>query len=191
MTRARSTIAARLRDKIALGVILIDSRRMVSPKPGISTRMIARIASGVTSRAATPVPPVARINPHPWFENERIVSWMRAASSGTMASPKTCHPYFSAASFTAGPPRSSYSPEVARSETVIIPTVICISWTGVLRAPFRLVPAVIARRYKALRFLHQVDAGNLHLLIHRFAHVINREQRDGHAGQRFHLNSGL
>ena len=31
----------------------------------------------------------------------------------------------------------------------------------------------------------------MHLFINRFAHVINREQRDGDAGERFHFNAGL
>ncbi len=50
-----------------------DFIRIASPKPGISTRRIPRIASGVTSRSATPVPPVVRINPQPCAENARTV----------------------------------------------------------------------------------------------------------------------
>ena len=67
-------IAARLRDKIEFGVIFIDSARITSPKPGNSTRIIARIASGVTSRGPTPVPPVVKIKPQPCWEKERIAS---------------------------------------------------------------------------------------------------------------------
>ena len=43
-------LAASDRDRIALGVIFIDSLRITSPKPGSSTRINARTASGVTSR---------------------------------------------------------------------------------------------------------------------------------------------
>src|SRR6266513_3371585 len=74
ITRERSMIAARLRDKIEFGVIFIDSARITSPKPGNSTRIIARIASGVTSRGPAPVPPVVKIKPQPCCEKERIVS---------------------------------------------------------------------------------------------------------------------
>lgn len=54
MTRDRSTTAARPRERIAFGVISREHLRMVSPKPGISTRMMVRIASGVTSRTCDP-----------------------------------------------------------------------------------------------------------------------------------------
>ena len=74
MTRERSTIAARDRERIALGVIFIDSARITSPKPGSSTRINPRIASGVMSRAARPVPPVVRMRPQPCAAKDRIVS---------------------------------------------------------------------------------------------------------------------
>src|ERR1700694_1731795 len=57
---------------------------------------------------------------------------MREISSGITASDRTCQPYLSAASFSAGPPRSLYSPAVARSEMVMMPTVICISEVEIL-----------------------------------------------------------
>ena len=107
ITSERSTIAARLRERIELGVIFIDWARITSPKPGNSTRIIERIASGVTSRGPAPVPPVVRIKPQPCCENERIACWIRSASSGTSASDMMCHPAFCAAAFSAGPPRSS------------------------------------------------------------------------------------
>lgn len=123
-TRAPSTIAARLRERMELGVSFIDSARITSPNPGTSTRMIARIASGVTSRGPMPVPPVVRIKPQPCCAKDRIVSWMRLASSGTTASQRTCQSDFAATFLNAGPPKSSYSPPLARSEIVIIPTVM-------------------------------------------------------------------
>jgi hypothetical protein len=36
-----------------------------------------------------------------------------------------------------------------------------------------------------------MDLGDAHLLINRFAHVVNREQRDGYTGERFHFHAGL
>src|SRR4030095_11478638 len=36
-----------------------------------------------------------------------------------------------------------------------------------------------------------MNIGNLHLFIDRLAHVVNSEQRDGHADQGFHFYSGL
>ena len=42
-----------------------------------------------------------------------------------------------------------------------------------------------------LGFAHQTHIVNLHLFIYCFAHVINREQRDGCANERFHFDSGL
>jgi hypothetical protein len=63
---------------------------MTSPKPGISNRMISRIASGVTSRSATPVPPVVRIKPHPCPEKLRIVS--EFAFCHRARSPRPKHP---------------------------------------------------------------------------------------------------
>jgi len=129
MTSAASTTAAMPRERIAFGVILNDSARITSPKPGISTRMIARIASGVTSRSAMPVPPVVRINRQPCAMNERIASRMRSTSSGTIASASTLQPRRWHSARTAGPPASSYSPADARSDTVMTPTVIMISFS--------------------------------------------------------------
>src|SRR2546430_13020901 len=70
---------------------------------------------------------------------------MRAASSGTIASAKTCHPYFCAASFSAGPPRSSYFPAVARSETVRMPTLICMG-QDIRRGEAVVIPSRSRRR---------------------------------------------
>jgi hypothetical protein len=50
------------RDKIAVGTFENESARIASPKPGNSFSRIARVASGVTSRIAGPVPPVVTIS---------------------------------------------------------------------------------------------------------------------------------
>ena len=56
----------------------------------------------------------------------------------------------------------------------MMPTLICIS-----SSTSRFV------------FLSQPDVGDLHLLIDRFAHVVDRQQRERDAGQRLHLHAGL
>jgi len=54
-----------------------------------------------------------------------------------------------------------------------------------------LISTVVDRRYSVLCLLTQVYIGNLHLFVHCFAHVVDGEQCDGDAGERFHLHSGL
>ena len=46
------------RDKIAVGTVAKLRIRIASPKPGSSFSSTSRVASGVTSRRAGPVPPV-------------------------------------------------------------------------------------------------------------------------------------
>ena len=48
-TRDFSTTTARFRERMAFGVIFIDSARITSPNPGSSRMAISRTASGVTS----------------------------------------------------------------------------------------------------------------------------------------------
>ena len=92
ITSAESITAARLRERIALGVIFIDSIRITSPKPGNSRNAISRTASGVTSRVATPVPPVVRIRWQPLFTCSRSARWMSRTSSGTTDSATISQP---------------------------------------------------------------------------------------------------
>jgi hypothetical protein len=47
------------------------------------------------------------------------------------------------------------------------------------------------RRYGTFCFFNQSHVVNFHLFIHRFAHVVNRQQSGCDANERFHLNSGL
>src|SRR5207253_2427209 len=42
-----------------------------------------------------------------------------------------------------------------------------------------------------LGFLKQTDVGDSHLFVHRFAHVVDREQGNGDASKRFHFDTGL
>ncbi len=171
MTNDWSTTAARLRERIAFGVSSSERIRIASPNPGSSTRMISRIASGVKSRAAIPVPPVVRIKPQPCALKARMVVLIFPSSSGMTASPCTTQPYCSAAARTAGPPRSSYCPAEARSEMVMMPTVMAMRLALLLR--------------------EQTDVGDFHGFVHRFAHVVNRQEGQGHPGERLHFHAGL
>src|SRR5207248_2162515 len=114
---------------------------------------------------------------------------MRVLSSGMIASARTFQPRFSAAAFTAGPPRSWYCPPLARSEMVIMPTRICISFlvipgeVGKSRSEtLKVISSVLgpswtgvfARDHGALLFFHQSHIRNLHLFVDGFAHVVNR-----------------
>jgi molybdenum cofactor synthesis domain-containing protein len=54
-------IPATAREIMACGVFSRLRARITSPKPGITRSRICSVASGVTSRGETPVPPVVRI----------------------------------------------------------------------------------------------------------------------------------
>ena len=47
------------------------------------------------------------------------------------------------------------------------------------------------RWYSVLRLFNQMHLGDFHLLVYRFAHVVNRKQGDGNTDERFHLHPGL
>ena len=46
-------------------------------------------------------------------------------------------------------------------------------------------------RHAGFSFFNQAHIRDLHLFIDRFAHVVDREQRDRDAGERFHFHPGL
>jgi hypothetical protein len=58
MISVEPRIPATPRESIQLTVWPLDARRIASAIPGTSRSITARVASGVTSRGATPVPPV-------------------------------------------------------------------------------------------------------------------------------------
>src|SRR6185503_15367813 len=60
MIKAFFRTTATWRDRIAVGTYFKLTARICSPKPGITLSATARVASGVTSRGAGPVPPVVR-----------------------------------------------------------------------------------------------------------------------------------
>src|SRR4029453_15969251 len=116
---------------------------------------------------------------------------MRSASSGTMASEITCQPFRCADSFSAGPPRSSYSPALARSEIVIMPTWICTLLQRRFLSVACLGSGRHGSRYRAFGLYDQTYIRDSHVLIHCLAHVINREHCDRDAGECLHLNASL
>jgi len=114
-------IPATARDKIARGVFFDPAKRMCSPKPGISRSTTARVASGVTSRGPTPVPPVVRITSASLASAVFLSSVTIAArSSGKRCEDATCQPSSLQRAMTAGPERSSDFPLL--TESLIVTT---------------------------------------------------------------------
>jgi len=117
-------IPAVCRERIAVGTYCRLTWRISSPKPGIIFAHTTSVASGVMSRRAGPVPPVVTMSEQPSVSANSInVAATKSVSSGTMReisvhSLVMCLPRYSR---IAGPPKSSYTPCDARSETVTTP----------------------------------------------------------------------
>src|SRR5438477_3505724 len=86
--------------------------------PSIKRSQTPRVASGVTSRGATPVPPVVTTK-RAWLQKRTRASWIAVSSSGTMSRATTRNLCFWRAAATAGPLRSSRSPREEESLTVM------------------------------------------------------------------------
>ena len=69
------------RDRMAVGTKFRLMARICSPKPGSSRSATARVASGVTSRGAGPVPPVVRIRWQPTSSASSHRVWLMASCS--------------------------------------------------------------------------------------------------------------
>ena len=110
---------ATARDRAAIGVCRVPSRRISSPNPGASRSRTARVASGVTSRGPKPVPPVVttRANPR-WSARSRRTVSMAGRSSGTAARAATSNPASRSNASAASPEPSARVPWVTPSETV-------------------------------------------------------------------------
>ena len=117
-------IPAIWRESMAVGTVSRLTRRINSPKPGSSLPTTEDVASGVRSLGDGPVPPVVRIKSAA-ARSQRSSSACRTEStpSGTRRRSDTHSVAMTRLSHSsiAGPPRSSYSPWLARSETVNIP----------------------------------------------------------------------
>jgi hypothetical protein len=75
--------AACARDSDAVGVFFIEVALISSPKPGIFFSVTRSVASGVTSRAEIPVPPVVTTRWNPSSTHRVIALAMASISSGT------------------------------------------------------------------------------------------------------------
>jgi hypothetical protein len=116
-------IPATARDKIARGVCFKPSARICSANPGIKRSATAMVASGVTSRGPTPVPPVVTIKS---VSFESAVFFRNAAmpsrSSGKTAASTIFQPSSLHRPATAGPELSSYFWLATESLTVRMET---------------------------------------------------------------------
>ena len=102
-------MTATWRERIAVGTKARLIWRICSPKPGISLCATARVASGVTSRLAGPVPPVVRTSAQP-ASTSSISAWLMVACSSGMSRSSNVIGFFSALpshSRNAGRPLSS------------------------------------------------------------------------------------
>jgi len=123
--KAEPRIAHTPRLKAASGVFLAPSDRMRSAMPSMILSATARVASGVTSRAAMPVPPVVTIRlvvSLNWMSDASIC----ARSSGSTFAAMMRRPACSSAATTAGPDLSGRSPAAERSLMVSTAAVNCI-----------------------------------------------------------------
>src|SRR5579883_2073745 len=88
--RVRPRTPATPRESMPKGVCFRLSARMASAMPGASRSITARVASGVTSRGARPVPPVVRIKLRRCSSHHaRSVDSICERSSGTIAAVRT------------------------------------------------------------------------------------------------------
>src|SRR5450759_2956659 len=106
--------------------------------PGISRSMTASVASGVTSRGETPVPPVVTMRSIAWSHRETISSLSKFASSGTISRRATCIPRLSRISATTTPLVSSRSPAAPLADTVT--TAAWYVWESLPAMDLRSVP---------------------------------------------------
>jgi len=102
----------------ARAVVRRPSARTSSATPSMRRSQIARVASGVTSRAAMPVPPVVTMS-LAWAAARRSASSMAGCSSATVTAATVSNPPASSTLVTAGPERSSRRPRAQESLTVM------------------------------------------------------------------------
>jgi len=114
----------RPRLRAARGVFFAPSLRMRSGMPSTRRPQTARVASGVTSRAAMPVPPVVTISGNAAARRRNAASSV-AWSSGTTSILSTTKWFFCKSSRTAGPERSERVPE--ETESLMVRTTLLVS----------------------------------------------------------------
>src|SRR5215831_18235457 len=102
-------------DKAALGVILRLSIRISSAIHGTCLSITASVASGVTSRGESPVPPEVTTNLKPSSLARRRRDSMAGRSSGRISTALTSKPVSARMRFASGPDKSSRPPAEAVS----------------------------------------------------------------------------
>jgi hypothetical protein len=144
-------IAATARERIARDVFFKPSARICSANPGINRSAIAMVASGVTSRGPTPVPPVVSIKSAS-FESAAFFrcAEMPSRSSGRTAASTICQPSSRHRPATAGPELSSYFWLATESLTVRMETRMAWRICGLTFGYFGVFIRAVA-----LAFVHQ------------------------------------
>src|SRR5439155_18487980 len=141
--------------------------------PGTSRAAITLVASGVTSRCDSPVPPVVRIKSFsPLFTKRSSSPPIWVASSGTRCLPATFHPSSVTRASRAGPDWSTRVPAKVESLTVTTATLMLAS----IRTPE--IPALAAGLFEQIHVL------NLDAFVECLGHVVYRERGYRHRGQR-------
>ena len=155
------------RESSACGVRAMASARTASARPGVSRSTTDRVASGVTSRGANPVPPVVRTTATPESASSRIADAIRSASSETIRR-STSNPSSRRRLSNRSPDESSRTPALTPSETV-------------RTAAFT----------QALRLLDQLHLVDDHSLVDRLRHVVHGERGHRDCDERLHLDARL
>src|SRR5271166_1598802 len=179
----RPRIPATPLESIQWRVCSREPARSASAIPGASRSITARLASGVRSLGAKPVPPVVRIR----SQRSESAQWQRRASitsrvSGSSSTPATSAPIASANSASFGPLSSVLSPRALDVE--MLRTAARTSPLGdeAVLAP----PAAAATAY----LLEQLDALDQHPALETLDHVVHRQSGNGGRGHGLHLDPG-
>src|SRR5215831_17093681 len=116
-------VPATPRDSAARGKAVIEQIRIRSEIPGASRCSTARVASGVTSRGPSPVPPVVRIRSAASASHQPVsAETICVVSSGTSIRPASAHPFPATHCAAMSPDVSARSPRAPASEIVRIAT---------------------------------------------------------------------
>ena len=224
-----STTAARLRERIAFGVIFIDSARITSPKPGSSTphqpadrlrRDVAcreagaaggqNEAAALRGEGADRFLELRNFIRHDRFAEDAPVVLQRGLLQGRAAEVVV----FAAAGAVGNGNNAdgdlhSFVQQRGKKMRELLVILSRADGEGSRNCNLRpsgkvnaLISAarslsalrrigMTSRRGPGFRLLQQSDVLDLHLLIDRFAHVVNREKRDGHPGECFHFDASL
>jgi hypothetical protein len=111
MIRHLPRMPATAREIMAWGVLARLAARITSPKPGMTRSTTVMVASGVTSRGETPVPPVVRIRSNsPQSAHSVSFSAISRSSSGMIPLRPVSTPCAANHVERAGPLASALSP---------------------------------------------------------------------------------